>query len=122
MAYYVKVKPKVKDRILPSYITGTKSADGNIILFQSDLNGVEGLTLSDRVNAVGGAMLTPEQTRKEIDGTCKTPSTCYDPYEEKEDVSDSSSAAPTTQGDNDTNSDDESSDSVDSKESEVDNG
>lgn len=45
MAYYVKVKPEVKERILPSFVTGTKSADGNIILFQSDLNGVTGLTL-----------------------------------------------------------------------------
>lgn len=84
MAYYVKVKPEVKDRILPSFVTGTKSADGNIILFQSDLNGVAGLTLSDRAKAVGGALLTPEQTRMEIDGTIENPAKCYDPNEKEE--------------------------------------
>lgn len=100
MAYYVKVKPEVKERFLPSFVTGTKSADGNIILFQSDLNGVAGLTLSDRAKAVGGALLTPEQTRMEIDGTIGNPAKCYDP-EEVED----------TIGNND-----------DNKESEVNNG
>lgn len=101
MAYYVKVKPEVKERFLPSFVTGTKSADGNIILFQSDLNGVAGLTLSDRTKAVGGALLTPEQTRMEIDGTIENPAKCYDP-EEVED----------TTGNNDDN---------DNKESEVNN-
>lgn len=78
MAYYVKVKPAVRDRLLPSYITGTKAADGNVILFQSDLNSVDGLTLSDRVSVLGGALLTPQQAKQEIDGTC-VPSICYDP-------------------------------------------
>lgn len=78
MAYYVKVKPAVRDRILPKYIAGTKAADGNIILFQSDLNSVDGLTLSDRAKVVGGALLTPQEARQEIDGTC-TPAECYDP-------------------------------------------
>ncbi len=86
MAYYVKVKPEVKERILPSFITGTKSADGNIILFQSDLNGVAGLTLSDRAEKVGGALLTPEQARMEIDGTTENPAKCFDPDEVKEDT------------------------------------
>lgn len=82
MAYYVKVKPAVRDRFLPAYITGTKAADGNIILFQSDLNGVDGLTLSDRAAAIGGALLTPQQAKEEIDGTC-TPAECYDPKEKE---------------------------------------
>lgn len=79
MAYYVKVKPEVRDRILPRYIKGTKSADGNIILFQSDLNGVPGLTLSDRAAAVGGALLTPIEAKLEISGTCADYARCYDP-------------------------------------------
>lgn len=83
MAYYVKVKPSVKERIVPPAVTGKKAADGNIILFQSDLNGINGLTLSDRVAAVGGALLTQEETRKEIDGTCEHPAECYDPEEIK---------------------------------------
>lgn len=84
MAYYVKVKPSVRDRILPKYITGTKAADGNIILFQSDLNSVDGLTLSDRAAAVGGVLLTPQEAKQEIDGTCEHPAECYDPEERKE--------------------------------------
>lgn len=83
MAYYVKVKPAVKERVIPPTITGKKAADGNIILFQSDLNGVYGLTLSDRAAAVGGALLTNEQAKAEIDGTCEHPAECYDPEEEK---------------------------------------
>lgn len=82
MAYYIKVKPEVRDRFLPSYITGTKAADGNIILFQSDLNSVEGLTLSDRARVVGGVLLTPQQAKEEINGTT-TPAECNDPEERK---------------------------------------
>lgn len=79
MAYYVKVKPEVRNRILPSYIQGTKSADGNVILFQSDLANVEGMTLSERAANVGGALLTPEEAKREIDGTTTSPAVCYDP-------------------------------------------
>lgn len=86
MAYYVKVKPSVKERIVSPVITGKKAADGNIILFQSDLIGVFGLTLSDRAAAVGGALLTPEEARKEIDGTCEHPAECYDPEENEEEA------------------------------------
>lgn len=84
MPYYVKVKPEVRARILPSHITGTKAKDGNIILFQSDLIGVQGATLSDRVTFVGGALLTPKEARQEIDGT-KTPAYCYDPEAKQKD-------------------------------------
>lgn len=95
MAYYVKVKQGVKERFLPSFVTGTKSADGNIILFQSDLNGVAGLTLSDRVNTVGGALLTPDQARMEIDGTIENPAKVYDPKElEKEEEVEETTEAP----------------------------
>lgn len=83
MPYYVKVKPEVRARILPSHITGTKAKDGNIILFQSDLIGVDGATLSDRVTAIGGALLTPNEAKQEIDGT-KTPAYCYDPEAKQE--------------------------------------
>ncbi len=79
MAYYVKVKPEVRNRILPSYIKGTQCADGNILLFQSDLNGIKGLTLSDRAAAIGGALLTPIEAKREIDGTCADFARCYDP-------------------------------------------
>ncbi len=95
MAYYVKVKQGVKERFLPSFVTGTKSADGNIILFQSDLNGVAGLTLSDRVNTVGGALLTPDQARMEIDGTIENPAKVYDPKElKKEEEEETATEAP----------------------------
>lgn len=83
MPYYVKVKPEVRARILPSHITGTKAKDGNIILFQSDLIGVEGATLSDRVANIGGALLTSREAKQEIDGT-KTPAYCYDPEAKQE--------------------------------------
>ena len=89
MAYYVKVKPEVRNRILPSYIKGTQCADGNILLFQSDLNGIKGLTLSDRAAAIGGALLTPIEAKREIDGTCADFARCYDPeavVEEEETV------------------------------------
>lgn len=81
MPYYVKVTPKVKEQILPEYVKKPLSKDGNYLLFQNDLIGIEGNTLMDRVNRVGGALLTPEERKAESDGTTDSPAYCYTPKE-----------------------------------------
>ncbi len=79
MPYYIKVTPEVKRQILPDYVNKPKSADGNYLLFQSDLIGVEGNTLQDRVDRVGGALLTPAERKAEGLGTANPPAECYTP-------------------------------------------
>ena len=117
MAYYVKVTPEVRNRILPSFI-GTKAKDDNIILFQSDLNGVEGLTLSDRAKKVGGALLTAQQAKAEIDGTCEMFSQCYDPDAKKvEDTKvEFTEEETTTDGAEDTEAEDTASEAAETEE------
>lgn len=81
MPYYVKVTPKVREKILPDYVNKPKSKDGNYLLFQADLIGVEGNTLQERVDHVGGALLTPDECKAERLGTVETPAECYTPAE-----------------------------------------
>ena len=81
MPYYVKVTPEVKKQILPEYVVKPKAADGNYLLFQSDLIGVEGNTLKDRADRVGGALLTPDERKAEGNGTADPPAKCYTPEE-----------------------------------------
>lgn len=81
MPYYVKVTPEVKKQILPDYVVKPKAKDGNYLLFQSDLIGVPGNTLQERVDHVGGALLTPDERRAEGLGTVETPAKCYTPVE-----------------------------------------
>lgn len=81
MPYYVKVTPEVKRQILPDYVVKPKSADGNYLLFQTDLIGIEGNTLQERVDHVGGALLTPDERRAEGLGTAEPPAKCYTPIE-----------------------------------------
>lgn len=81
MPYYVKVTPKVKEQILPSYVKKPKAKDGNYLLFQNDLIGIEGNTLSERCSRVGGALLTPAERKAEGDGTVENPAYCYTPKE-----------------------------------------
>lgn len=81
MPYYVKVTPEVKSQILPDNVKKPKAKDGNYILFQNDLIGIKGNTLQERVNNVGGALLTPAERKAEGDGTVEYPAHCYTPEE-----------------------------------------
>lgn len=77
MPYYVKITKKVRDAILPAYLVLRRTFDGNFLIYQSALERVEGNTLRERCDKVGGALLTPLEAKEEIAGTiCKT---CYTP-------------------------------------------
>lgn len=79
MPYYVKVTKQVRDAILPADISVKKTFDGNYLVFQSALSGVDGATLSDRAAKVGGSLLTVLEAKQEVDGEiCKE---CYTPEE-----------------------------------------
>lgn len=79
MPYYVKITKQVRDVILPADISVKKTFDGNYLVFQSALSGVDGVTLSDRAAKVGGALLTVLEAKQEVDGEiCKE---CYTPEE-----------------------------------------
>lgn len=67
MAYYIKCSKRVSD-VLGMTAERNSTADGNMLLWQADLNSIEGNTLLERVNKVGGALLTPEQAKAETDG------------------------------------------------------
>lgn len=81
MPYYVKVTPQVRNKILPDCTKKPKSKDGNYLLFQGELIGIKGNTLSERVSNVGGALLTPDECKAERDGTVDSPAYCYTPAE-----------------------------------------
>lgn len=68
MAFYVKVTKIVADKMGLTSIRNM-TADGNVLLWQSDLNSIEGDTIFDRASRVGGATLTPVLARQETDGT-----------------------------------------------------
>lgn len=89
MPYYIKVTKKVKESIVPSYVGVSKTADGNYLLYQSALSDIEGNTLTERAEKVGGAILNVLQAREEINGT-KTPASCHTPkeYGGDDDISD----------------------------------
>ena len=77
MPYYVKITKKVRDAILPAYLVLRRTFDGNFLIYQSALERVEGNTLRERCDKVGGALLTPLEAKEEVAGTiCKT---CYTP-------------------------------------------
>lgn len=77
MPYYVKVTKKVREAILPAYIVVRRTFDGNYLVYQSALEKVEGNTLSERCENVGGALLTPLEAKQELAGTsCKS---CHTP-------------------------------------------
>lgn len=67
MAYYVKVTKQVADKMGLTSIRNM-TADGNVLLWQSDLNCIEGDTIFDRAARVGGVALTPQSARLETDG------------------------------------------------------
>lgn len=78
MGYYIKVTKQVASRILSYGVKPTKTADGNCIVWQSELNGVEGVNLSERAATVGGVLLTAKQAKLEIAGV-EHHSECYTP-------------------------------------------
>ena len=96
MPYYVKVTPQVRNKILPDYTKKPKSKDGNYLLFQSDLIGIKGNTLSERVENVGGALLTPAECKAERDGTVNSPAYCYTPAEYSDEEQGKSAASQST--------------------------
>lgn len=69
MAYYIKVAKKVADKIGAPVDNRNKTADGNILLWQADLNIIPGETIFDRAAFVGGVALPGIEAKAEIDGT-----------------------------------------------------
>lgn len=72
MAHYVKVTKEVAAKLV-DISTRNKTADGNVLLWQADLNSVPGDTLTDRAASVGGVVLTPIEAKEETDGKRNTP-------------------------------------------------
>lgn len=70
MAYYIKVTTAVADKLGLTAIRN-KTADGNVILWQSDLAkfGNRGDNIFVRARIVGGVALTAMDAKREIDGT-----------------------------------------------------
>lgn len=68
MAFYIKVTQTVSDTLKLTGIRN-KTADGNVLLWQADISGIEGDTVFDRAANVGGVCLTPQQAKSEIEGT-----------------------------------------------------
>lgn len=77
MAYYVKVTKEVSDRLGVTKLRNM-TKDGNVLLWQADLNMIEGDTIFDRAASVGGVCLQPVQAKAEIDGT-EHPAEVYNP-------------------------------------------
>lgn len=71
MAYYIKVTRTVADSLGLTAIRN-KTADGCVILWQSDLNRYPGTTIFDRAKVLGGIALTGVDAKREIDG-CDNP-------------------------------------------------
>lgn len=81
MAFYVKATKEVADSLGVTEIRN-KTADGNVLLWQADLNRIPGDTIFDRAHTVGGVCLQPVQAKAEIDGT-DTPAEVYTPEQYK---------------------------------------
>lgn len=73
MAYYIKVAKQVADKIGAPVENRNKTADGNILLWQADLNIIPGETIFDRAAFVGGVAMTGQAAKTEIDGTAVPP-------------------------------------------------
>lgn len=73
MAYYIKVARQVADKIGAPVDNRNKTADGNILLWQADLNIIPGETIFDRAQYVGGVAMTGQAAKAEIDGTAVPP-------------------------------------------------
>lgn len=73
MVYYIKVAKKVADKIGAPVENRNKTADGNILLWQADLNIIPGETIFDRAAFVGGVAMPGQSAKAEIDGTAVPP-------------------------------------------------
>lgn len=81
MKYYVKVTKPVAEKIIRSGVPLTMTSDGNCLLYQSELNGVDGVNLNERAANVGGSLVAESDALAEIKGTADTPASCYTPVE-----------------------------------------
>ena len=81
MKYYVKVTKQVAEKIIRSGVPLTMTSDGNCLLYQSELNGVDGVNLNERAANVGGSLVVESDALAEINGTTYTPAYCYTPVE-----------------------------------------
>ena len=57
------------------------TSDGNCLLYQSELNGVDGVNLNERAANAGGSLIVESDALAEIKGTTDTPAYCYTPVE-----------------------------------------
>jgi len=79
MKYYVKVTKQVAETIIRSGVPLTMTSDGNCLLYQSEMNGVDGVNLNERAANVGGSLVAESDALAEINGTTDTPAYCYTP-------------------------------------------
>lgn len=79
MKYYVKVTKQVAEKIIKSGVPLTMTSDGNCLLYQSELNGVDGVNLNERAANAGGSLIAESDALAEIKGTTDTPASCYTP-------------------------------------------
>lgn len=84
MAFYIKVTKEVSDKLGLTAIRN-KTADGNMLLWQADLNRIEGDTIFERAERIGGKAITAQEAKAETDGT-ENPVEVYTPDEYKEDA------------------------------------
>lgn len=84
MAFYIKVTKEVSDKLGLTAIRN-KTADGNVLLWQADLNRIEGDTIFERAERIGGKAITAQEAKAEKDGT-ENPAEVYTPDEYKEDT------------------------------------
>lgn len=68
MAFYIKVTKQVADALKLTAIR-SKTADGNVLLWQADIAGIPGDTVFERTAEVGGVCLSPQDAKTEIEGT-----------------------------------------------------
>lgn len=79
MKYYVKVTKQVAEKTIRSGVPLTMTSDGNCLLYQSELNGVDGVNLNERAANVGGSLIVESDALAEINGTTDAPASCYTP-------------------------------------------
>ena len=73
MRYYVKVTKEVAEVITKAGVPLTMTHDGNCLLYQSELNDVPGVNLSERAAYAGGALIEEYSALAEIDGSVANP-------------------------------------------------
>lgn len=89
MAYYIKANPKVT-KYLGVENDRTKSADGNYLLWQADMQRFGRLTeLPKTMKKIGGILLRPIEAREEQDGITSRPLPIAEDERFREDYSES---------------------------------